>query len=891
MDSSSPTAPLREVQTETTSRGLPPRNSRSATPPTARIKKSSSSTANTSQSSLSPEQALFEQRLFQDGVAVKKIGASGKASLRYVRCVQLPASTAWGLVWSTTKKDPIPLSHFSAVRQGKTTDRTRKSPAPANRLLSLVTPTRTLDLETPTPLDRDKFVQAFVKFLRLHQHDKKQQQKEGAASSTEPNDDDDEHSHVSSLTGAAAADHDLIEELHQALQDLRLELQESRAEASRAVQVAEHAIQSAEQKDDWQNTVTHQAAHAAAQAQQQASQALAQARKAKDQCQREQKTAHFWKTHALAAEADVALAKTQALAEQVQRQWQGHELEAWQRSHEAEQKQWQTRLQVLEEKQQNELEAALERNKALERELDVARQQLVVPHEKPKPRKSLVARRRESKTETTKSGKGGSATSTDMAAANHVAELHKLQAESTELRQQMDMLRRATAEELGRLPQNAKDWVEQIAWRLSQSKNEEEVLRDQLAIESVARRRLLAEVQDLRGVVRVYAKPCVRSRSNLLSFPSLDTMIIHREKVEKHTAPLSFECDRAFGLEASINEVYEELEDVCLSALEGYRVCLMAYGASLTGKTRTLVGDFAVSTDPTSHSVEIKGLGLHLQAMQHLLSIVEQRTDQFQDSVSLTIVEVMEDRLLDMLAGTSVGDSTGSLVSHQNSRTLHRKQSSTDDSESADNKSVRLEIKHDVHGDTIVQGALSIEVASYEQLCQVWKECMALRAQRVSESGIDDRTYNASSNIIATVVVSSTNVTTGQSTLGKLQFVDLAAANLVRKEESSDPKPTPTPDDVLALGPTPMKYEQKCLERLQDVVTARTRFHRSIPYRNSTLTHLLRDSLEADAKVVLIVCVSSDPSDLVETTAALRFASLMRRVHIGKATKHSLTPP
>jgi hypothetical protein len=76
--------------------------------------------------------------------------------------------------------------------------------------------------------------------------------------------EDDDASHVSSLTGAA--DQEIVEELHQAIIKLRSELDASQAEAARAVKVAEQAIQSAVNcsSSDWNSTVAHKAAEAAA---------------------------------------------------------------------------------------------------------------------------------------------------------------------------------------------------------------------------------------------------------------------------------------------------------------------------------------------------------------------------------------------------------------------------------------------------------------------------------------------------------------------------------------------------------------------------------------------------------------------------------------------------
>lgn len=157
----------------------------------------------------------------------------------------------------------------------------------------------------------------------------------------------------------------------------------------------------------------------------------------------------------------------------------------------------------------------------------------------------------------------------------------------------------------------------------------------------------------------------------------------------------------------------------------------------------------------------------------------------------------------------------------------------------------------------------------------------------MAEQDVDIAQYEASCNVIATLRVTSANITTGHGSIGKLQFVDLAGADLVPRGSTDS-----APDNLLTVGPnSETKFAHRSLETLNEVVTARAQYVRTVPYRNSTLTHLLRDSLEADTKVLLIACISSDVKDLQETAATLRFASKMRHVTIGKATKHTLSTP
>jgi hypothetical protein len=73
------------------------------------------------------------------------------------------------LTWGKKRDHKLALDRFISVRTGKTTERTRKNPQPAARLLSLVTKNSllSLDIEAPTRLDRDKFARAFARFLNV----------------------------------------------------------------------------------------------------------------------------------------------------------------------------------------------------------------------------------------------------------------------------------------------------------------------------------------------------------------------------------------------------------------------------------------------------------------------------------------------------------------------------------------------------------------------------------------------------------------------------------------------------------------------------------------------------------------------------------------------------
>jgi DNA-binding XRE family transcriptional regulator/DNA-binding Lrp family transcriptional regulator len=740
-------------------------------------------------------------------------------------------------------------------------------------------------------------------------------------------------SEMSSITGHGY-DQEIVEELHQALNDLRTELTESRAEAARAVKVAEHAIQSAEKNSsqDWQNTVTHKAAEAAAIAQKRSAEAMAKQRLAEERLKGERRTAAFWRRQAEVAEEEAGALQTRAAAAEVQRSAMEEELHSQRRMSSSHLESFKKRFVSTEVHQQEALEAALERNRALELELDSTRRELTArkiqqenlenTSENPRLRKklNLLGRKKkgadvsDSKLLLAEDAVSSSSATMEVSATGQVdglslEQILKLHAETVAMRKQFELLQKATADQLMALPGDSQRWIEQISEALGASQSEAVHLRERLAIEGVSRRKLLYEVQDLRGVVRVYCRVRPMSRgaltksARLISQPSQETLLLHRERFavnQDNLGPMSFDFDRVFDPETRQQDVYSEIEDVCLGVLDGYKICILAYGQSGTGKTRTLLGDVkhtVISPAGKDSKVQIENHGIQLQALKQLFAVAEHRSDRYKDTVSMTIVEVHNERLCDLMAGTTAAEERGRIITAESKSLSRKKSQRIGDDDASSSKLTKLEIRSDLHGDTAVHGVLSVEVESLEDVCRIWDECLEGRETRLAEQGLDAAEYEASSHVIATINVVSANIATGHGSVGKIQFVDLAGADLVprraSKQASTSSSLSSTPDLLLSgVGnTTEWKFKNRSLDTLNEVVTARSQFVRKVPYRNSTLTHLLRDSLEADTKVLLLACVSSDPKDMQETASTLRFASRMRRVTIGKATKHTVSPP
>ncbi|KAG1371431.1 putative kinesin-like protein KIN-14B [Cocos nucifera] len=70
------------------------------------------------------------------------------------------------------------------------------------------------------------------------------------------------------------------------------------------------------------------------------------------------------------------------------------------------------------------------------------------------------------------------------------------------------------------------------------------------------------------------------------------------------------------------------------------------------------------------------------------------------------------------------------------------------------------------------------------------------------------------------------------------------------------------------------------LSALGDVISALQSKKPHVPYRNSKLTQVLRDSLGSDSKTLMLVHVSPKEEDLCETICSLGFATRVRSIHL-----------
>ncbi|KAF3649997.1 Kinesin-4 [Capsicum annuum] len=288
----------------------------------------------------------------------------------------------------------------------------------------------------------------------------------------------------------------------------------------------------------------------------------------------------------------------------------------------------------------------------------------------------------------------------------------------------------------------------------------------------------------------------------------------------------AFKFDAVFSPQADQAEVFEDAAPLATSVLDGYSVCIFAYGQTGTGKTFTMEG--------TEES-----RGVNYRTLEELFRIIEERKNAVHFEISVSVLEVYNEQIRDLLV-------SGSQQCMK-----------------------RLEIKQDGEGMHHVPGLVEAHV---NNMNEVWE---ALRtgsnARAIGSTNANE--HSSRSHCIHCVMVKGENLLNGECTRSKLWLVDLAGSERIAKTEVQGERLKET------------QNINRSLSALGDVISSLATKSAHIPFRNSKLTHLLQDSLGGDSKTLMFVQISPNTNDLSETLCSLNFASRVRGIELGPAKK------
>eukprot|EP01033_Poteriospumella_lacustris_P001884 gene1884-1370_t len=371
-----------------------------------------------------------------------------------------------------------------------------------------------------------------------------------------------------------------------------------------------------------------------------------------------------------------------------------------------------------------------------------------------------------------------------------------------------------------------------ITSRLRAVAEENRAIQAKYVREMTERKKLHNMIQELKGNIRVFMRCRPPTTRELEQFGN-DAQCVsfpgasEVRVINEKNREKTWEFDEVFDWSTSQEQVYSDVSQLVTSVLDGFSVCIFAYGQTGSGKTFTMMG-------PPDNR------GVNTRALEELFQKTSARAGEWTDTITVSILEVYNEEIRDLLAD-------------------HR----SDD---------KLQVKIGEYGN-YVPGLTQVPVNDNDQVLRLIATADRNRASAVTNMN----EHSSRSHMMLTVNLVSEFHPTGVVYRGKLNLVDLAGSERLDKSG--------------AVGQALKEAQNinKSLSALGDVIAARAQKQGHIPFRNSTLTYLLQDSLSQDSKTLMIVCASPILYNAEETFCSLNFASRVRTVELGKASKQTMS--
>ena len=305
----------------------------------------------------------------------------------------------------------------------------------------------------------------------------------------------------------------------------------------------------------------------------------------------------------------------------------------------------------------------------------------------------------------------------------------------------------------------------------------------------------------------------------------------HGEKKIKVTKvkEATFKFDFAFDSGATQTDVYQlTTANLVKQVINGFNATVLAYGATGTGKTYTMVG-------------EGEKWGIMVRSISDLFKIINQDKEKEKKFViKISYVEIYNEIIKDLLS---------------------------DNFNNNNNKS-QLEIRTDPQKGVVLQGASFKKVTNESD---AYKLIMRGNKHRTEKPSINNENSSRSHAILQIYLEVEQQQTNNLSinkekTFGKFVLVDLAGSEKAPIFGKKNNESGSINKSLLALG--------KCINAL----TSQNKGY--IPFRDSKLTRLLQEPLSGNSRIVMIATVSPAIDSFDETMFTLQNANKAKGVKL-----------
>ncbi len=302
--------------------------------------------------------------------------------------------------------------------------------------------------------------------------------------------------------------------------------------------------------------------------------------------------------------------------------------------------------------------------------------------------------------------------------------------------------------------------------------------------------------------------------------------------------PNRFSFDDVLWWKTSQSETFEVVAaPVCRNALQGFNGTVFAYGQTGSGKTHTMLGP------EDRYSAEDSGIAP--RAANFFFHAIENSPDVESAELRVSFVEVYNGELRDLNVDSSAG--------RQN-----------------------LRVRQKINGETYVEG-LNKQVVT--GLSEVLKLIVTANSHRTMAATSMNKTSSRSHSIMTFYVKLKKSAESGGHKLfSKVNFIDLAGSEKVKKTGATGSRLK----EAQAINQG-LSTLARCIESL-------VKQRKSVPFRDSILTWILKDSLTGNTKTTLLVACSPHCFNREETVTTCRFAQRCKLIKTKVVSNKELSP-
>ncbi|XP_068659379.1 kinesin-like protein KIN-5C [Aristolochia californica] len=301
-----------------------------------------------------------------------------------------------------------------------------------------------------------------------------------------------------------------------------------------------------------------------------------------------------------------------------------------------------------------------------------------------------------------------------------------------------------------------------------------------------------------------------------------------------------FTFDKVFGPSAQQKDLYQQaIVPIVNEVLEGFNCTIFAYGQTGTGKTYTMEGECKKAKSGPTGKLPLDA-GVIPRAVKQIFDTLESQNAEY--SVKVTFLELYNEEITDLLAPEELSKVA-----------LEEKLKKP------------LLLMEDGKGGVLVRGLEEEIVSSANEIFTLLERGSAKR--RTAETLLNKQSSRSHSLFTITIHIKEATPE-GEELIkcGKLNLVDLAGSENISRSGAREGR-------AREAGEI-----NKSLLTLGRVITALVEHLGHIPYRDSKLTRLLRDSLGGRTKTCIIATVSPSVHCLEETLSTLDYAHRAKNI-------------